>query len=655
MLRNPACLLSLGVALVAVLPASAAPAIPTVGSSAYPGVIRLAVDATDTERRIMHVTETIPVRAGALVLFYPQWLPGNHSPNGRLDQMAGLACGVGDSAGGTRVDWTRDTVNVWAFHLDIPRGVGALTCEFDFLSPLDAQQGREVMTPAIVGVEWNQVVLYPAGYDASRITVRPTLRLPEGFGFGTALRSTNSATNGTAKADGPITFDDVDLETLVDSPLFSGRWFRSFDLDPAGAAAGRAPIRLDVVADREASLDAKPDATDAHRRLVEQADRLFASRHFAHYDFLLSLSDQFSGIGLEHHQSSENGVRPNYFTEWKTSIGSRTLLPHEYTHSWNGKFRRPFDLTTPNFNIPMQDSLLWVYEGQTQYWGNVLAARSGLQDVAFARELQAATAASYDIRAGRSWRNLQDTTNAPIVGGRQQSDWADWVRGADYYDEMNLIWLDVDTKIRELSKDTKSLDDFARTFFGVDDGRVKVLTYTFDDVVAALDRVQHYDWRTLLRDRLDDHGPGAPLDGLARSGWKLVFDDKDNQFLKAAEGARRGTSFRFSLGFDVSSDARGGGGGGNRITNVGWKGPAFDAGLTGRMTLIAVNGRTFTTDLLREAIVANKDGKHPIELIVKAGDYYRTVRIDYRDGLRYPHLVRIEGTPDRLSQILAPR
>ena len=650
-MRRSVLTLAVSAGLLAAGAAGAAPTIPAIGASAYPGVIRLAVDATDTERRIMHATETIPVKSGPLVLFYPQWLPGTHSPSGRLDQMAGLECAAGEDAGNdaSRIAWTRDAVNVWAFHFDIPRGTTTMTCRFDFLSPLDQQQGREVMTPAIVGLQWNQVLLYPAGHDASRITFRPTLTLPPGFGFGTALR----ATNGTTTADGPVTFGDVDLETLVDSPLFSSRWFKAIDLDPGAVAAGRPPIRLNLVADREANLDAKPDQIDAHKRLVEQADRLFASRHYAHYDFLLALSDQFSGIGLEHHQSSENGVRPNYFTDWKASIGSRTLLPHEYTHSWDGKFRRPADLSTPNFNVPMQDSLLWVYEGQTQYWGNVLAARSGLQDIEYARELQAATAASYDVRAGRTWRNLQDTTNAPIVGGRQQSDWVDWVRGADYYDEMNLIWLDVDTKIRELSKDTKSLDDFARTFFGVDNGRVKVSTYTFEDVVAALDRVQHYDWRTLLRERLDDHGPGAPLDGFARSGWKLVFTDKDNQFLKAGEGARRGVSFRFSLGFDVSSDPRNGAG--NRITNVGWKSPAFDAGLTSRMTLVAINGRSFTNELLREAIVANTDGRHPMELIVKAGDYYRTVKIDYRGGLRYPHLVRIEGTPDRLTQILSPK
>ena len=407
------------------------------------------------------------------------------------------------------------------------------------------------------------------------------------------------------------------------------------------------------MADREASLDAQAEQVELHRRLVTQADRLFASRHYAHYDFLFALSDQFGGIGLEHHQSSENGVRPDYFTDWKTSVASRGLLPHEYAHSWDGKFRRPADLTTANYNIPMQDSLLWVYEGQTQYWGNVLAARSGLMDAETARDVQASIAAAYDARAGRVWRNLQDTTNQPIVGGRADTEWTDWLRGADYYDEMDLVWLDVDTKIRELSNGQRSLDDFARTFFGVENARVTVLPYTFDDIVTALDRVQRYDWRTLLRARLDGNGPGAPLDGLARSGWKLVFIEQENEYLKSRAKAQRIATFGYSLGFDVTSD--GGRNGGGRITNLHWNGPGFNAGLTGRMTIIAVDGRTYTPELLREAIKANSDGTHPIELIVKSGDYFRTVTIDYRNGLRYPHLGRVPDTPDRLTAIFAPR
>ena len=625
------------------------PPIPQIGEADYPGTITLAVDATDNDRRIVAVVESLPVRGGHLVLLYPQWLPGTHSPSAHLDQIAGLVCTDGGAPAGRRIAWTRDPAYVWAFHFDIPDDVSRLACRFDFLSPLDASQGREVMTPAIVGVQWNQVLLYPAGYDSRRIAFTPTLALPSGWAYASALEIETSS----RPVDGPVAFRAVPLETLVDSPVFAGRYLKTFDLDPGAAAAGRPPIRLDVVADREANLAAAADQIDAHRRLVQQADRLFGARHYAHYDFLLALSDQFGGIGLEHHQSSENGVRPNYFTDWKASVSSRGLLPHEYTHSWNGKFRRPADLTTPNYNVPMQDSLLWVYEGQTQYWGNVLAARSGLIDAGAAREQQAVVAASYDARAGRLWRNLQDTTNQPIVGGRADTEWTDWLRGADYYDEMDLVWLDVDTKIRELSNGTRSLDDFAKAFFGVDNGRVRVSTYTFDDLVATLQRVQPYDWRALLRARLDGYGPGAPLDGLTRSGWKLVFDDRENEYLKSQSGARRIAGFRYSLGFDVTTD--GSQRGGARITNLHWGGPGFTAGLTGRMTIVAVNGRSYTADLLKEGIVANRDGSQPIELIVKSGDYYRTVRIDYRGGLRYPHLVRIDGTPDRLSAIFAAK
>ena len=641
----PAWVVGLAFGAAASIASAAVPAIPAIGDAAYPGTIALMVDATDTDRRIMRVSETIPVRPGHLVLWYPQWLPGTHSPSGRIDQMAGLTCS--DASGG-RVAWIRDPANVWAFHFDIAAGVAQLTCAFEFLSPLDAGLGREVMTPAIVGVQWNQVLLYPAGYDASRITFQATLTLPDGFSHATALESVAAPGAGL-----PIAFKPVPLETLIDSPLFSGRYMKTIDLDPGAAAAGRAPVRLNVVADREASLEAKPDQIDAHRRLVQQADRLFASRHYAHYDFLFALSDAFGGIGLEHHQSSENGVRPNYFTEWKNAVASRDLLPHEYAHSWDGKFRRPADLSTPNFNVPMQDSLLWVYEGQTQYWGHVLAARSGLMDAQTARDVQAAVAANYDARAGRVWRSLQDTTNQPIVGGRTDTEWTDWIRGADYYDEMDLVWLDVDTKIRELSDGKRSLDDFAKAFYGVENGRVRVLTYTFDDVVATLAKVQPYDWAAMLRARLDGFGPGAPLEGLTRSGWKLAFDDQESDWLKSVASNRRHVGFGYSLGFDVSTD--GGRNSGNRITNLRWNSPAFNAGLTGRMTLVAVNGRSFTAPLLKEAIVANRDGKQPIELIVRSGDYFRTVTIDYRDGLRYPHLVRIEGTPDRLSAILAPK
>jgi predicted metalloprotease with PDZ domain len=356
------------------------------------------------------------------------------------------------------------------------------------------------------------------------------------------------------------------------------------------------------------------------------------------------LSEHFSGIGLEHAESSENGVRPNYFTEWAKSTPRRTLLPHEYTHSWNGKFRRPGDLNTLNFNEPMQGSLLWVYEGQTQYWGYVLGARAGLVSVADSMDSLAQSAAWLDARSGRVWRNLQDTTNEPVISRRAAQDWRDWQRGSDYYDEGTLIWLDADTKIRELSEGKRSLNDVAKLFFGVENGRVRTLTYSFDDVVRALNTVAAFDWAAFLRQRLASHAAPAPLDGLRRSGWKLAFSDKQSEYAKATEATRKSTSLSYSLGLDLDKDGK--------LTHVQWGGPAFKAGLTPAVQLVAVNSVAYKPELLREAITQAKDGSG-VELLIKANDRYRSVKIDYRDGLRYPKLERIEGTPDRLTEILA--
>jgi predicted metalloprotease with PDZ domain len=384
----------------------------------------------------------------------------------------------------------------------------------------------------------------------------------------------------------------------------------------------------------------------AHRALVTQANKLFGSHHYNHYDFLLSLSDELGGNGTEHHQSSEDGEQPEYFTEWDKQAAARDLLPHEYTHSWNGKFRRPADLWTPNFNVPLQDSLLWVYEGQTQYWGYVLAARAGLWNPAQARDAIADVVATYsDNRPGFDWRNVQDTTNDPIIAMRRPQAWRSYQLSEDYYDAGELIWLSVDSKLRELTHDQRSLDDFAHGFFGVDDGSFVAKTYAFADVVAALNAVAPYDWSTYLRSRLDADAP--PLDGVAASGWKLVFTDKPSEFDKNAQAVRKATDYTWSLGFAVATkDAA--------ISNVRWNGPVFKAGISGG-TLLAVNGHEYKSERLDDAIKAAKTGKKPIELLVKYGDVYKTFRVDYHEGLKYPHLERIADTPDRLSAILAAR
>jgi len=422
--------------------------------------------------------------------------------------------------------------------------------------------------------------------------------------------------------------------------MFAGRYFQRFELDSNPAA----PVRLNVVADRAELIDVKPDQLEAHRELVRQAYKLYGSHHYDHYDFLLALTDRMGGIGLEHHRSSEDGTVPTYFTAWERNTDEHDLLAHEYTHSWNGKFRRPADLWTPNYNVPMRGSLLWVYEGQTEYWGYVLAARSGLLTRQQTLDALGSVAATYEHRIGHQWRALQDTTNDPIAALRRPLAWRSWERSEDYYYEGLLIWLDVDTLIREKSGDRKSLDDFAAAFFGVGGTSYVPMTYTFEDVVRALNAVQPYDWAPFLRARLDSHGP-APLDGVSRGGYKLTYRDTPTDYFRNSELRRRVSDMTFSLGFVVSDDGR--------LTEVLWDGPAFKNSLVLGTQVISVNGAAYSGDRLREAVRDAQKTGTPIELSVKNGDRYRTVSFNYRDGLRYPRLERDPGKPARLDQILA--
>jgi predicted metalloprotease with PDZ domain len=599
----------------------------------YLGVIHLSVDATDIERHIFNVRETIPVQSGeSMVLLYPQWIPGNHSPTGRVDQVAGLMI----HANGASVPWVRDPVDVFAFHVNVPTGASMLDVNFQYTSPVDTPEGRIVMTPAMLNLQWYSVALYPAGYFSRQISVEASVRLPTGWEFATAMETATSNA-------GVTTFKAVPLETLADSPMFAGRYFKRLDLDPGGSV----PVHLNIIADRADLLEMKPEQLEAHRALVQQAYKLFGSHHYDHYDFLLALTDQMGGIGLEHHRSSENGTAPTYFTEWDKDADTRDLLAHEYTHSWNGKFRRPADLWTPNYNVPMRGSLLWVYEGQTQYWGFVLAARAGLLTKQQALDAIAGTAALYDHRLGREWRTLEDTTNDPVIALRRPLPWRSWERSEDYYSEGELMWLDADTLIRELSDGRKSLDDFAKGFFGVNDGSFVAATYAFEDVVKALDTVQPHDWAAFLHTRLDGHGPGAPLDGLARGGYKLIYTDTPSNYFRDSEARRKVTDLTYSVGVMIGAE--------NKLTEVIWEGPAYKAGLTVGTQIISVNGIAFDGDKLKNAIKgANKTGT-TIELQVKNGNLFRTVKIDYHEGLHYPHLERDGSGPARLDQILTPR
>ena len=612
------------------MPVPLPPPIAAPADTPYPGTIELTVDLTDNLRRIIGVHEVIPVEGSELTLLFPQWIPGNHSPTGPISKLGGLVV----TARGKRLPWVRDRVNVYAFHVELPSGTRSVDVDFEYLSPVRANEGRIQLSDEIADLAWNDALMYPAGHFSRDITFATTLKLPPGWKYATALE--------TASQKGEtIRFKNTTLNTLVDSPLYAGSHYKRVDL----SSSADNKVYLDVFADAEEDLAITPEQLDLHKKLVAEAAKLYASRHYDHYDFLLLLSDKVGGVGLEHHQSSEDGHPRDYFTNWPGGVAQRDLLGHEYTHSWDGKFRRPADLWTPNFNVPMQDDLLWVYEGMTQYWGNVLTARSGMRAAADTRDLMATVAANFEASPGREWRPLVDTTNQPTVSQRSPVSWVSWQRPEDYYTEGMLIWLDADTKIRELSHDTKSLDDFAKLFFGIDNGSYITHTYTLDDVVTALNTVQPYDWAGFLKERVYDLHPQVPEDGFVRAGYRLVYNDTPAPWLVLREKTA-GVFSNPSLGISVTKDGT--------LGSVWWGSPAYKAGVTPDMQLGAVNGKLYSPDVLRAALIAAESTKAPVQLLFKRGDTFQTIALDYHGGLRYPHLERIAGTPDRLDAILAP-
>ncbi|MFN3703532.1 M61 family metallopeptidase [Thermomonas sp.] len=629
------CLLPLALSLLIAGGASAQNAasnIPPPQDVPYPGTMKLEVDATDLAHRIFRVKQTIPAQPGPLTLLYPMWVPGGHTPRNAIDKIAGITF----KANGQKLDWKRDPLDVAAFHIEVPAGATEVVAEFDYLTPTTGSQGRVVMTPDMLNLQFLSAALYPAGHYTHRIMVDPRVTYPAGWTAFTALHE-------DGRSGDTVDYRDVPFDILVDSPVYAGRYAKNIDLTPAG---GKVPVKLGVVADAPKYLEAKPKQIELHKAMVEQALKLFGAQHYDHYQFLFSLSEQMGGNGLEHQRSSENGVGTDYFTGWNEKTGFTDLLAHEYTHSWNGKYRRPADLWTPNFNVPMQDSLLWVYEGQTQYWGNVLAARSGLRPLPASIDALALVAATYaENRPGLAWRNIQDTTNDPIIASRAPRAYRNYQLSEDYYSGGQMIWLEADALIRSRTGGKKSLDDFARAFFGVNDGEWEQQnTYTFEDVVATLNGVMPYDWASFLRERLD--GKKGLTGGIEAAGWKLVFKDTPSAYAKA--NARwGGADFVYSLGLSLGKDGG--------IGDVRWDSPAFNAGIGSGATVVAVNGQAFSADALEEAVKANTDGKAPIELLLKEFDRYRTVKLDYRGGLRYPHLERIPGKPDLLTPILTAR
>jgi len=587
---------------------------------------QLRVDASDAPRNILHSAVTIPVTPGAVTLVYPKWIPGNHRPTGPIQNLTGLHI----KAGSKELDWQRDLEDMWAFQVQVPEGVRELNVSFDTLT----YNGKSsTASSKVLDLLWNQVVLYRQNTASDSVQVSASIRLPEGWKFGTALpvasRSGDSAE-----------FEPVSLTRLVDSPLIAGLWYRRVQL----SVPGEKPVHvIDMVGESEESLQMSEQDLASYKQLVIETGKLFGARHYEKYHFLWTLSDQTAHHGLEHHESSDNGTGEDVFSNPGSHNLEADLLPHEFVHSWNGKYRRPKGLATSNYQEPMKGDLLWVYEGLTDYLGNILAARTSLRSPEQFRENLAYTAAMLDHRAGRTWRPLQDTATSVQILFAAPPQWVNWRRSADYYPEGYLIWLEVDALIRRQSNGQKSLDDFCRIFYGGQSGPPTVVPYTFEDIVAALNQVAAYDWARLLRERLDSKSPHAPLGGIEIGGWKLVYNGKKNLTMEAAEKASKTVDLSFSLGMIVSEEGE--------IRDVIPGTPAYAAGLGPGMKMIAVNGRKWSIDGTRAALQSSPHSQQPMTLLAENGEYVSAYSVNYNGGEQYPHLVRVDVLPDILSEI----
>ena len=597
--------------------------------------IQVSVDLSDAPRNIYHTRLTIPAKPGPLTLVYPKWIPGNHRPAGPIANVTGIKM----EAAGQALAWQRDSVDMYAFHVDVPAGATEVQVSLDTITN-DGSAGASgpSATANTLDLNWNQVVLYPQGASSDEVQVNPSIQLPAGWKFATAL----ALEGRDLKYHEFNKFKPVSLTTLVDSPLIAGDHYRKIEL----TKSGESPVHvIDMVSESEAGLAMTPADEVAYRKLVAETGALFGARHYLDYHFLLTLSDEAGHHGVEHHQSSDNSVVERTLIDTDLHLLAAGLLPHEFTHSWNGKYRRPAGLATRNYQDPMVGDLLWVYEGLTEYLGDVLTARAGLWSPEQYREALAETAANLDHRAGRTWRPLEDTARSVQILRLEGPQWQSWRRGLDYYPEGELIWLEVDSIIRQQSHGQKSLDDFCRLFHGGESGPPKVVPYTFDDVVRALNQVTPYEWATLLQDRVNSTRAGAPLGGIEHGGWRLVYNDQPNVFIHTGEQIDEYVDASYSLGFVVTKDGE--------FKDVTYGSPAYAAGIGPGMHLVAINGRAWSKDVLHDVLSASKSNNQPIELLVENAKFYKTYSISYHEGIRNPHLERSNGA-DILGEILQP-
>ena len=628
----------------------------TTFASAQKAPIRITADLSDVARHIYHSEVDIPVTAGPLTLTTPKWIPGTHRPTPIIDSITGVVF----TANGEKLPWRRDDVDMFEYHLTIPKGVTTLHAHLDLINP-----GRQ--TTKLAALEWEGLLLYPAHIPVKDIAIEPSVRVPDGWQVGSALTKTNtrieindfampsipSPNMKTSEKVVTVHFAVTNVEQLEDSPVITGLYYHQFPLAPEVTPRHY----IDVVSDEPEDSNLRPALLAQLANLVRETGAMYRSRHYNEYHLLLTLTDATTGQGLEHGQSSDNGVGEKGFADDANQLGNSDLLAHEFTHSWNGKYRRPAKLYQPDFATPQQGELLWVYEGMTQYLGNVLAARSGLKSQAQYRDILAASAANLDYKTGREWRSTEDTAIASsILRGGTQS-YSSWKRGQDYYQEGELLWLDADTLIRKLTDNKKSLNDFEPLFLGKG-GNTGPLIVPYDraELITELNQVVPYDWTKFLHERIDLPNPHADLSGIEQGGYKLVYTDKPSasERMMTAAGSRRaaGINVWYSLGLRIGSEPPGGPA--NTITDVRWNSPAFKAGIAPGQKIFAVNNSTFSAEALRSAIRAAKAGTEPIHLILTTDTFVSTANIDYHEGERYPTLQRVEGTPAYLDDITTP-
>ena len=595
--------------------------------------IRMQLDATDAPKRIFHVHLTIPAKPGPMTLLYPEWIPGEHGPTGPVVDLVGLKI----TANGQTVAWKRDSDNMFAFHVTVPAGANSLDVVFDQISPPESagfSSGASATTELAV-LNWNQFVLYPQGPAANQLTFQANLKVPDQWRYGTALPIAR-------ESGSEIEFQPAPLTTLIDSPVSTGKHYRTIELGRDGSIAHY----LHLAGDSDRAVDMSPELIENYKNLVSETGALFGSRHYRSYHFLYTLSDHVASFGLEHHESSDDRVRERALLDETAIKANADLLPHEFVHSWNGKFRRPAGLVTPDYSEPMKGDLLWVYEGLTQYLGEVLATRSGLYSPDEFRQVLAMVAAALDRKAGRQWRPLEDTAVAAQLLYNAREDYAEYRRGVDYYDEGTLIWLDVDVTIRTLSNGRKSVNDFCHLFHGGPGGKPELKPYTLDDVIAALNQVQPYDWAGFFRTRVMNVAPHAPLGGIENGGWKLVYDSARTGIWRDYEDESRSANFMYSIGVQVKDDGT--------VEDIAYQGPAEKAGIAPDSKIVAVDNRQFSPSILREAVQRTAKETQSIDLLVKNGEYYSVHHVEYRGGEKYPRLQRDESKPDVLTVIAEP-